>query len=470
MFRRAITPALAVFVLMFSAGVCRGQLQEQSPNDPPALEETPVTSPTPSQPQAQTQSKEKLARVWSNEPPLVRLARDKFGAELTETDAKFFAAVAANEWADLRASSDTTFDSQEPSAWSESPVLKADRLTWLCTDPAATKLVPSHGIWLRGASISGKVDLYRCDVPFSLTFYDCLFADGLNIAHAKLQELDIRNCCSAAVEARAVQIAENVYLLTTCVFGGLDLIDANIGGDFDFSGGLAFHGTKTEDLAKEGIALNFHDAKVAGDIKLGDKFRALGQVRLIGTQIGRSLTCGDGTFKGGGLAAIDARRSIIGSNAVFTSGFSAEGGVEMRRSRIGGDLDCDGGRFIAGDSEALSADLVNVGGQLRIGDGFHAEGEVRLINAVVDRRRRLRQRSFPEPQWRRAQPRRRRDRPQPPPHAPIARPRRTKTKNCRPDSSPAARSACGARKSIRISWPTADSSKRRRVTRSWRAT
>ena len=28
-------------------------------------------------------------------------AGDKFGAELTETDAKFFAAVAANEWADL---------------------------------------------------------------------------------------------------------------------------------------------------------------------------------------------------------------------------------------------------------------------------------------------------------------------------------------------------------------------------------
>lgn len=384
MHRRSIPPALTFLTLvLWLASTGHGELNEQSPNNPPALEQTPVTSPT-AAPPSTVQTKEKAARIWANEPAIVRLARDKFGAELTDTDAKFFAAVAANEWADLRASSETTFNAEEPSSWSASAILKADRLTWLCTDPAAIKLVPSHGIWLRGANINGKVDLYRCDLPFSLTFYDCLFNDGINIAHAKLQELDIRNSCSAAIEGRAAQVAENVYLLTTCVFGGLDFIDANIGGDFDFSGGLAFHGLKAEDISKQGIALNFHDAKVAGDIKLGEKFRAIGQVRLIGTQIGRSLTCGEGKFRGNGLVAIDARRTTIGSNAVFTTGFNAEGGVEMRRSRIGGDLDCDGGRFIGKDGDGLSADLVNVGGQLRLGNGFHAEGEVRLINAVVE--------------------------------------------------------------------------------------
>ena len=204
-------------------------------------------------------------------------------------------------------------------------------------------------MWLRGVNIVGKVDLYRSTVPFSLTFYDCLFNDGLNISHAKLQELDIRNCCSAAIEARAVQIAENVYLLTTCVFGGLDFIDAQIGGDFDFSGGLAFHGMKADDVKKQGVALNFHDAKVDGDIKLGDKFRALARCGSSAHTIGRSLTCGDGKFKGGGQTAIDARRSTIGSNVVFTTGFLAEGGVELRRAKIGGDLDCNGGRFIAAE-------------------------------------------------------------------------------------------------------------------------
>src|SRR4051795_3848178 len=104
--------------------------------------------------------------------------------------------------------------------------MNADRLVWLCTDPAAAKLVPSRGVWLRGVVIIGKFDLYRSTVPFSLSLYDCLFRDGLNISHAKLLELDIRNCCSAAIQARAVQVVENIYLLTSCVYGGLDLIDA----------------------------------------------------------------------------------------------------------------------------------------------------------------------------------------------------------------------------------------------------
>jgi hypothetical protein len=380
---------LAAVLVIFALGPLRsaaGQMRAPDPHSAPTVDDdgrsratTAETSATPAAPR----SKEKLARVWANEPPLVRLARDKFGAELTEIDAKFFTAVAASDWADLRPSDDTTYDAEEPSSWAASPTLKADRIAWLCTDPAAMKLVPSRGVWVRGANVAGNVDLYRCNIPFSLTFYDCLLGDGINISHAKLQELDIRNCCSAAVQARGVQIAENVYLLKTSVFGGLDLIDSQIGGDFDFSGGLAFHGRTPEDVSKPGVSLNFHDAKVAGDLKLGDKFRALGQVRLIGTQIGRSLTCSGGKFSGAGELAIDARRSQIGGNAGFTSGFRADGGVEIRRARIGGDLDCDGARIVNAKDDALDADLVAVGGQILIGDGFHAEGEVRLINATV---------------------------------------------------------------------------------------
>ena len=387
MHRGRLFAAVVVAVSTCVVNVAVGQMRVQSPNQPPALEETPTSQPSATPPpptESQTQTKEKLARVWANEPPLVRLARDKFGAELTDTDAKFFAAVAESKWADLRPSGNTTYNSEVPASWKESAKLRADRLIWLFTDPSAVKLVPSRGVWLRGVNIQGKLDLYRCEVPFSLTFYDCLFDDGLNISHAKIEELDIRNCCSAAIQARGVQIAENVYLLTTCVFGGLDFIDAQVGGDFDFTGGLAFHGSSQEDLKKKGIALNFHDAKVGGDVKLSGNFRAYGQVRLIGATIGRSFLCTGARFVGGGQSAIDARSAHFASNVSFSSGFRAEGGVEMRRAHIGGDLDCDGGRFIAAPEEqALDADLANIGGQVNLGDGFHAEGEVRLINAVV---------------------------------------------------------------------------------------
>src|SRR3954468_20406740 len=202
MHRGRLFAAIVLALATFMVNVAVGQLREQSPEQQPALEETPSGATPPAAPSdpSQQKTKEKLARVWANEPLLVRLARDKFGADLTETDAKFFAAVADSKWADLRPSSKTTYNSEEPASWKESAKVHADRLIWLFTDSSAVKLVPSRGVWMRGVHIQGKVDLYRCDIPFSLTFYDCLFDDGINIGHAKLEELDIRNCCSAAIQ------------------------------------------------------------------------------------------------------------------------------------------------------------------------------------------------------------------------------------------------------------------------------
>ena len=320
-------------------------------------------------------------------------------------------------------------------------MLKADRLAWLCTDPAAAKLVPSHGIWLRGANIDGKIDLYRSDVPFSLTFYDCLFADGLNIeprqaAGARHPQLLLRG--------RSGPRRRRSRKTSTCSrpASSADSISSTPKSAATSISAAASPSTARtpDDIAKQGVALNFHDAKVGGDIKLGDKFRACGQVRLIGTQIGRSLTCGDGKFTGGGqIGASTPAAATIGSNAVFTTGFRAEGGVELRRSHIGGDLDCDGGRFIAADVDALNADLVR-----RRRPGAHRRRLSRRRRSPADqrhrgRRCRLRQRPFPASGRRRPEPRRRRHRPQPA-HRRRQRDRRpTKPTTCPPAFSPAAR-------------------------------
>ena len=346
--------AAIVLVLATCANVAVGQLREQSPDQQPAarrnaVEPTDDTPPPATEP-SQQKTKEKLARIWANEPPLVRLARDKFGAELTETDAKFFAAVAASEWADFRPSP------QDDVQLRRARVLERQRhaqsrsaSSGSSRDSSAVKLVPSRGMWMRGVHIQGKIDLYRCDVPFSLTFYDCLFDDGLNISHAKLQELDIRNCCSAAIQARGVQIAENVYLLTTCVFGGLDFIDAQIGGDFDFTGGLAFHGSSQDDLKKKPASPSTSTTpKSAATSSSAATFRAYGQVRLIGATNRPQLPAA--------AAPVRRRRpdrpstpAAPTSPATFRSplAFAPKVASKCAASHIGGDLDCDGGQFIA---------------------------------------------------------------------------------------------------------------------------
>src|SRR4051812_4711024 len=98
MCRRILTATVIIIAALF-AQPASGQLREQSPTDAPVLQPIATHSDGTS---TSEPAREKMARVWVNEPPLLRLARDKFGPELTETDAKFFAAVANSESLDLR--------------------------------------------------------------------------------------------------------------------------------------------------------------------------------------------------------------------------------------------------------------------------------------------------------------------------------------------------------------------------------
>jgi hypothetical protein len=200
MHRGRTLAAIVGFITSFAVHNAHAQMRAQTSNEEPALEATPTVSPgtTPPSPEeadsAAKDRKEKMSRVWANEPPLVRLARDKFGGELTENDAKLFNAVASSTWADYRPTNGAKYTSTEPKSWNDSAKINADRITWLFSDPAAAKLIPTRGICVRGLKIEGKVDLYRCNVPASQTFYECMFSNTLNLIHATLQYLDIRNC------------------------------------------------------------------------------------------------------------------------------------------------------------------------------------------------------------------------------------------------------------------------------------
>ena len=121
----------------------------------------------------------------------MRLARDKFGDEFTETDAKFFAAVAANEWADFRPSPEAKYDAEEPTIVGRKPHAqsRSHRLALHRTGRQPARAQPRH--------LDSRRENRRQDQPLSLPpcpsrsrSIDCLLDDGINIRNAKLQELD----------------------------------------------------------------------------------------------------------------------------------------------------------------------------------------------------------------------------------------------------------------------------------------
>jgi hypothetical protein len=78
-----------LFTMAANACFTVATLAQQQVPATPALQPPPAQAATENSPAATPATKQKqISRIWANEPPLVRLARDHFGAELTETDAK----------------------------------------------------------------------------------------------------------------------------------------------------------------------------------------------------------------------------------------------------------------------------------------------------------------------------------------------------------------------------------------------
>jgi hypothetical protein len=85
-------------------------------------------------------------------------------------------------------------------------------------------------------------------------------------------------------------------------------------------------------------------------------FKAVGEVRLLGVQIGGDLCCRKGRFDVKQGRALLADRAVVNGNVYLNDGFEATGNVRFLGAQIGGTLDCRGGQFSAGQGNALSTE------------------------------------------------------------------------------------------------------------------
>jgi sRNA-binding regulator protein Hfq len=179
--------------------------------------------------------------------------------------------------------------------------------------------------------------------------------------------------------------------------GQVRFYGAQIGGNLDCDGGK-FQNPAKAGIVGSGIALEAANAKVTGDVLLGNGFAAEGMVRLFGAAIGGTFQCNGGKFQnpakagivGSGIALEAANAKVTG--AVFLrNGFTAEGQVRLHGAEIGRTLDCNGGKFqnpakagIVESGIALDASNAEVTGSVLLGNGFAAEGQVGLYGAEIE--------------------------------------------------------------------------------------
>jgi hypothetical protein len=282
-------------------------------------------------------------------------------------------------------------DSQH--GWGPERHIHAELIRWICADRRARDLVDPVGIGIYGAKIIGELILDYISVPFPIKLLHCAFVDDASFYSGEIVELDFGGSRLKSFIADETRVKGNVFLRDGFwAEGEVGLRGTQIEGSLDCAGGT-FINLPNRALQGTGVALSASGMVVNGSVFLRNKFRAKGEVSLLNAQIGGSLDCSGGLFTnppgGGSGDALSVHLGTIKGTVFLTEGFRAEGATRLVGTQIGGNLECDGGEFLnppgnlPASGAALVADGISIRGNLFLSGKFRAEGEVSLLDAQI---------------------------------------------------------------------------------------
>ena len=256
---------------------------------------------------------------------------------------------------------------ERPTKATQANAIRADVIRFLLLGGDAGHPVHEKGVMLRGAWISGALNLHHARCAARLDARSCYFVDRPVLLAAHLPELVLSGSRVPGLDTERLTTTGAVFLNNRFeAEGEVRLLGAEMGSDLECSGGSF--------KMPLGEALNADGIKVTGSVNLGDGFTAEGEVRLLGAEIGGDLQCSSGSFKMPLGKALNAGRIKVTGIVDLGDGFTAEGEVRLSGAEIGGNLQCSGGSFEVASDDAFSAEGLRLPGALLLGDASIAGG------------------------------------------------------------------------------------------------
>jgi hypothetical protein len=302
---------------------------------------------------------------------------------LTSVEQSLVEHVCRGEWLDL-AADDEAVDEAAMRSWSDSRTCRATVIRDILRGRLAADPDP-HGLRLRGARITGRLDLQSLITDVNLELRDCLLVEGVLARDARLAAVVLAGCqlehpaeppldgarltCSVLIltRARVVGHASN---------GAINLYGAHIGGNLDC--------TRAKLRNDSGPALSAERLQVGQGMFLRGGFTATGSggdgaVRLLGAHIGGNLNCEGAKLHNKSGPALYADGLHVDQRMFLRGGFTAtgsgsDGAVNLLGARIGGQLDCSRAKLRNNSGPALHADSLQVDQSMFLTDGFTATG------------------------------------------------------------------------------------------------
>lgn len=263
------------------------------------------------------------------------------------------------------------------SAQPESTV-RADFVAFLAMGGDDNAPVHHRGIRLRGAWIDGDLSLGSAEIPFDINLDRCRLAGArLDLRDAEINgSLFLSGSQTQRLRLDGAVVKGDVFLTDSFKASGeVRMLGAQVGGD------LVCSGAQLD--GQGGYALSLDRAVIKGDVFLKDSFKASGTVRMLGAQVGGNFECRSAQLDGQGGDALSLDGAMIKGDVFLNDSFKAGGEVRMLGAQVGGDFACSGAQLDGQGGDALSLDRAVINGGVFLNDSFKAGGEVRMLGAQV---------------------------------------------------------------------------------------
>jgi uncharacterized protein YjbI with pentapeptide repeats len=354
---------------------------------------------------------------------------------LTSAERRIMAAK--GELVDLREGLPDLDDPARGGRWGDDRTVRASFLRDLLVqarEPAADRM--SRSLRLRGARISGPLDLEHLELARPVMLQDCCFAEPVKLRQARAADVRLPGCHLPNLQAAQLEVRGNLILdgltatsvnLHAARIGGiLSLNGAHLdnpdgttlwanrltvgqnmtcGSGFNstgmvtlrganITGSLSFTGASLSNASAEQCALDAQGMKVSYALFVGSSnldpggFNARGGLRLVGVQVDGFVCCWDAHIAGlkqdGQTSwAIAGNGLTVSANLNFNRGFAADGEIDLTYARIGGQINFAGATLSNPQGRALTAEGLVTGGPVLCTNGFTARGEVSLERSKI---------------------------------------------------------------------------------------
>ncbi|MEV5573779.1 hypothetical protein AB0L06_27370 [Spirillospora sp. NPDC052269] len=281
--------------------------------------------------------------------------------DLTDAEQLLWDAFPTGSWADLRDAADKTVRAE---------VIRRLLLGGQDVEPGRLA-----ALRLRGATVTGKLDLMGATIDVALVCENCVFDATLRLAEAVTRTVRLLGSRLNRLDAPRVRIEGVLDLRDTETERGIRVDQGEI------TGGLRLHGA-TVGRSERDVALDGEGVSVRGDLACPDLV-ANGPVVLRGATITGFFDLPRARLGSPGAVALDIDNASIGEGLDGT-GMTVEGEIRMRSSAISGPLLLANAHLSNPGGFAVSAARAHLTGAFWCEGGLTVEGELRLTGVRFD--------------------------------------------------------------------------------------